>query len=150
MKKLVASAIALLIGSAQVAQARQPIITDVLWPNISSYCTFLRAGQEFDFNNPDSWRFVFFDNIDTITGSNARYAYIGLHHQLRQLEELDTISSGEGELRTYRTWGEPSYEVTVSMIKGEGGYESTSFTGTISVSGPGGEEEIEFHGDCGV
>lgn len=150
MKKIAASAAAIFISSAQLAQAQQPIITDILWPNISSYCTFQRTGQNFDYNNPDSWRFVFFDNTDTITGSNARYAYIGLHHQVRQLEEIDTMTSGEGELRSYRTWGEPSYEVKVSMIKGESGGESTAYTGTISVSGPGGQEEVEFHGDCGV
>ncbi len=149
MKRLIAT-LAVIAATAPAAQAQQPIITDIHWPYISSYCTFLRAGQNFDYNDFDSWRFVFFDNTDTITGSNARYAYIGLHHQLRQLEEMDTMTSGEGELRKYRTWGEPSYEVTVSMIKGEGSYESTGFTGTISVSGPGGEEEIEFHGDCGV
>lgn len=150
MKKFVAAAAAIFMGSVHLAQAQQPIITDIHWPFINSYCTFQRAGQDFDYNNPDSWRFVFFDNIDTITGSNARYAYVGLHHQVRQLEEIDTVSSGEGELRTYRTWGEPSYEVKVSMIKGEDSYESTPFTGTISVSGPGGSEEVEFHGDCGV
>ena len=60
------------------------------------------------------------------------------------------MTSGEGELRSYRTWGEPSYDVKVSMIKGESGGESTAYTGTISVSGPGGQEEVEFHGDCGV
>ncbi|MBO6717182.1 MAG: hypothetical protein JJ913_04405 [Rhizobiaceae bacterium] len=150
MKKWIA-ALALSAGIAPAAvQAQQPIITDIHWPYVSSYCTFMRAGQNFDYNDLESWRFVYFDNTDTITGSNARYAYIGLHHQLRQLEEMDTMSSGEGELRKYRTWGEPSYEVTVSMLKGDGGYESTSYTGTISVSGPGGQEEIEFHGECGV
>ncbi len=149
MKKPIAF-LAMFAGLAPAAQAQQPIITDIHWPGIFSYCTFLRAGQEFDYNNPDSWRFVFFDNIDTITGSNAQYAYIGLHHQIRQLEQVDSVSSGEGERRSYRTYGEPSYTVEVTMLKGEGGYESTEYTGTIAVSGALGEETIEFHGDCGV
>ena len=150
MKKLIATLI-IVAGTASTGQAQQPVITDIHWPYISSYCTFMRASQQFNYNDPESWRFVFFDNTDTITGSNARYAYIGLHHQLRQLEEVDVISSGEGELRSYRTWGEPAYMIDVVMTKSDGGSpESTNFTGTITVSGTGGDEEIEFHGDCGV
>lgn len=150
MKRLIA-ALAIFAGVAPAASARQPIITDIHWPYVSSYCSFQRADQAFDYNDLETWRFVFFDNVDTITGGNARYAYVGLHHQLRQLEELSREETATGETRSYRTWGEPAYSVDVVMNKGgSDSPESTGFTGTISVSGSGGDEQVEFHGDCGV
>jgi hypothetical protein len=149
MKRFI-TALAVLAGATPAVQAQQPIITDIHWPYISSYCAFQRAGQPFDFNDLDSWRYVFFDNFDTITGSNARYAYVGLHHQIRQLEELSREETETGEKRSYRTYGEPAYTVEVVMNKGEEGMEHAGYTGTIAVSGPGGDERVEFHGDCGV
>jgi hypothetical protein len=150
MKKLTAF-LAIVAGIVPAAQAQQPIVTDVHWPFISSYCTFMRAGQQFNYNDPESWRFVFFDNFDTITGSNENYAYVGLHHQVRQLEELSREETDSGEKRLYRTYGEPSYIVEVVMNNdGDTSPESAAFSGTITVSGSSGDEQVEFHGDCGV
>lgn len=148
MKRILCGVL-MLCGAAGAVRAQEEIITDVLWPQIESYCTFLRAGRVFDYDDPASWVFVHFVFMPTREGGDET-AFVGLHHQLRQLEELKRETSGNTETITYRAYGKPAYDVTVVLVEGEEGYESSAYTGTISVSGEAGTEAVEFHGDCGV
>lgn len=139
---------AALAGSA-LAQDR-PIITDVVWHSIDSYCTFMREGHEFDYNDPDSWRFVFFTQIDTSAQPVVETAFMSIGHNLRQLELVDTERAGNVETRSYRSLGANPHDVVVNMQGGEDGYEATAYSGSIEINGPLGSETVGFQGDCGV
>lgn len=145
---------AALIGGAAFAGPAlaqgQPVMTDIAWPGIDSYCTFMREGHDFDYNDPESWRFVFFSQLDTSGEQAVETAFMSIGHNLRQLELVDSSQSGNEETRLYRSLGAGSHDIVVTMRGGEEGYESTGYTGSIEVSGPLGEETVAFHGDCGV
>lgn len=150
MKRLVGAAACAILFAPFQAAAQQPIVTDIVWPQIDSYCTFTRADQTFDYNNPDSWRFVYFTQFDTIMGTNAQTGFISVHHQLRQMETLKAEIGDDAQSFAYRTYGKPTYEVKVELKAGELGFESTGFSGTLTVEGADGTETIDIKGDCGV
>lgn len=144
---------ALLCGAALAGPAQgqgRPVVTDIAWPGIDSYCTFMREGHSFDYNDPESWRFVFFSQLDTSAEQAVETAFMSIGYGLRQLELVDSSQSGNEETRRYRSLGAGSHDIVVTMVSGEEGYESTGYTGSIVVSGPLGEETVTFHGDCGV
>lgn len=145
---LATSAAALL--TTMSAMAQPSVITDIHWPYIDSYCTFWRLGHRFDFNDPESWRFVFFTQKDGLHEPYAETGFAAIGHQLRQLELVSREETPAGETRHYRSLGEAPHDVFVTMKAGEEGYESTGYAGSIAVSGPYGEETVAFEGDCGV
>ena len=136
-------------GARSVTRCR-PVVTDIVWPGIDSYCTFMREVHSFDYNDPESWRFVFFTQLDTSVEPAVEIAFMSIGHSLRQLELVDSSQSGNDETRRYRSLGAGSHDIVVTMQGGEEGYEATGYTGSIEVSGPLGGETVAFHGDCGV
>lgn len=136
--------------AAAPAAASQPVVTDIHWPHIDSYCTFWRKDHSFNFNDPESWRFVFFTQKDSLHEPYPETGFIALGHQLRQLELVSATKVETGEERRYRSLGASQHDVVVTMTAGEAGTESTGYTGTIAVAGPYGSETVAFQGDCGV
>ena len=146
MRKLIPAA-ALALLAATPAGAAENLITPVNWPNIEAYCTFQRAGTEFDFNKPETWTWAYFSQ-HAMDGSEV--GYVSINYRLRELELIETVQGKDGEMRRYRTYGPDPYEVTLTMSIAGKGYENTDYKGFLTVKGAGGEETIEVQGGCGV
>ena len=147
MHKLIAIT-AFAVLAAVPATAAKDIITAVNWPNIEAYCTFQRASDSFDFNDPGSWNFVYFTQHGT--DGLEQVGYVSLNYRLRELELIETVQGKDGETRSYRSYGPDVYEVTLTMSIDRVGYENTDYKGYLTVKGPKGEETIEVKGGCGV
>lgn len=137
--------------TAAVSQAQEgPQIGDIQWPYISSYCTFMRDGHVFDYNNPDSWVFVFFSELPGEGLDRMNRSFMRIDGQLRELA-LDSIEAeGAAERRIFHTLGQAPYTVAVVTRPGDAGYEHTDYAGTITVSRGAGSSSVAIKGDCGV
>lgn len=151
MHKLI-TPVALALVAAAPAAAAEGIISDVNWPNLYAYCTFQRADASFEYDKPETWTFVYFTQHAADRPGDVAYevGYVSLNDRLRELELIETVQGKDGETRRYRTYGHDVHEVTLTMRIAELGYESTAYTGHLTVDGPWGEESIEVKGDCGV
>jgi len=147
MKQLIAP-IALALLAAAPLQAAEPLITTVNWFHIDAYCTFQRADAVFDYEDKETWDFVYF----TQHGSDglSEVGYVPINYRLRELELIETVQGKDGETRQYRTYGPDVYEVTLTMSIDRVGYENTDYKGYLTVKGPKGEETVEVKGGCGV
>ena len=130
--------------------ASAQLITDVAWPNIDSYCIFQRAEQKLVYDDPDTWKFVFFSNVDGSGMGRPETAFVAIRYQLHKLQLVNSSETADGETRTYRTFSGPDFSFVIDLSVTEEGGEYTSYTGTMTVEGDGETEVIEIHGDCGV
>jgi hypothetical protein len=152
MKQIVlASSLIAALTGASVAQSGAPRIDDVAWAQIDAYCIFQRNGQTLTFDNPDTWRFVFFSNLpNEINTDPLESPFMRLDGQLIQLEQTSVKQLGNGQLRSYSAGSDPAYSIQISMIEGEKGSESTAYSGGIAVTRNGQTSEVGYSGDCGV
>jgi len=143
---------ALLTGAmAGAPQAQQrPSIDDVLWPWIGSYCSFTKAGHIFEFDDLNTWRFVFFTEFPETEADLWGRAFMRIDGQLRELVPTGVETRGATEVYRYRTHDAPPHEVTVEATPGAQGYESMPYSGIITVSRQGATAQQAFSGDCGV
>lgn len=150
-------------GSAQAVDATSTVTSRILaWegvpeigvmqlPEINSFCTFWKAGHEFNFDDPATWEFVFvtvFDGRDT--SPDNLDGLISLQGETRQMELITAETSEAGDVRQYRTAEPPIAVVEVKMDVRDKGYESISYTGRIKVTYPEGGKSMRIEGDCGV
>lgn len=141
---LLASSIGLGLCVAAPAQ-EPPRLTEISWYLTDSYCAFTKADHVFDYNDPQSWKFVFLTSL-----TRQKTAYIGINHELYELKEIDMIVNDDHEIYRYETWEDQPVTVTVKLIEGAKGYEATAYSGHITLEGAGSNETTEFIGDCGV
>ena len=148
LMRLVKYALPIVLVSAVPAKAL--LVTDVAWPNIDSYCTFQRAEQKLVYDDPETWKFVFFSNVDGSGMNRPETAFAAIRYQLHELELVDSSETAGGETRTYRTFSGPDFSFMLDLSVTEEGGEYTSYKGTMTVEGDGETETIQIHGDCGV
>ena len=138
--------------TSSMAQENGLSIDDIHWPYIDSYCTFVKEGQQFVFDDLETWRFVAFSNFPEVAESDPlERIFMRIDGGLRQLD-LEKLTPGDGgnETRLYRSHDTLAYEVTIELNAGEKGYESTPYEGTITVKRADLEASVRFSGDCGV
>ena len=145
----IAAGLALMAGAA-AAQDSGPRIDEIYWHNIDSYCSFMRADHQFDYNDPGSWRWVLFTNFPTDSADPLETPFMRIDGQLRQLAQTGVQAIDGGELRSYVSHDAEPYEIEVSLLSGEKGYESSAFSGVITVARNGASGEVAYKGDCGV
>ncbi|MEM5470630.1 hypothetical protein WNZ14_02740 [Hoeflea sp. AS60] len=155
MRQMIIAGAAILVGGLQSGQADAqdgaPRIDDIVWVYIDSYCSFMRADHSFDYNDPDSWRWVLFSNLPGEDGADPLDTpFMRLDGQLKQLAQTGAQKIDGGLARTYTSHDAVPYVVEMKTLKGAQGYESTAFSGTIKVSRNGASSEIAYKGDCGV
>lgn len=153
MRPVTLSALAaLVLGAAPTPAATQsgPAIDEVVWPGIDSYCTFMVEGHGLVYDDPDTWRFLFFTGLPESDRDTIARAFMRIDGQLRELALVDRATAGTGEVWTFRTHDDPPYEVSVNAVPYETGTEYTSYTGTITVTREGASTSADFQGDCGV
>ena len=151
MTRVLIAIISMLMAGPAVAQDGAPQIDDIVWFNIDSYCTFTRADQTFDYNDPESWRWVLFTNYPGADGGDPLEApFMRIDGQLTQLVQTGIRPLDGGAVRSYRSHDADPYLVEVSLLEGERGIESSAFSGVITVSRNGASSEATFKGDCGV
>ena len=151
MTRMLIAIFSMLTAGPAAAQDGAPRIDDIVWFNIDSYCSFMRADQTFDYNDPASWRWVLFSNLPGEDGADPLDTpFMRLDGQLKQLAQTGAQAIDGGTVRTYASHDAVPYLVDMTMIEGAEGYESSAFSGTIKVSRNGASSEIAYKGDCGV
>lgn len=148
-KASIAACLALIAGAAH-AQDSGPVIDEIHWQNIDSYCSFMRADHAFDFNDPGSWRWVLFSNFPTDSIDPLEAPFMRIDGQLKQLAQTGVQAIEGGEVRTYTSHDVDPYAVELRLLEGEKGYESSGYSGVITVSRDGLSSEVAYKGDCGV
>ena len=142
---LAAASAMLSVPSALAQEA--PSIDDIAWHYIESYCTFMRADHDFVFDDPDSWRFVFFTNFPSEAGQEIfGTGFMRVDGALREFRFV----SREGDTVTMQTSDAEPLVATLALVPGEKGYEATGYTGTITVARGSVSSSVDFAGDCGV
>ena len=140
-----------LCGTASFGFAEDaPRIDEIHWPGIDSYCTFMRDGHDFVFDDPETWRFVFFTGLPEARLDIMARAFMRIDGRLHELALIDSETDGPSEQRRYRSYGASPYTVDVAAARGEEGHESAAYSGTISVTRDGMTSSVAFQGDCGV
>ncbi len=148
---LLATAVA--VAGANLARTedkKAPVVGEIQWHLADSYCNFFRAGHTFDYNKPESWRFVFMTSLVSDSKVSVERGYARIDGLLRELELVSRDKTDTGEKRVYRTFGDQPVTLTIAMKEGDSGTEHTNYKGTISAKGPGGISVLAFTGDCGV
>ena len=127
-----------------------PVIGKIKEFQTNAYCTFFAENHSFDYNDEDSWEFVFLTRIAADLPSDSFNGEIMLDGRKRTLELITSKQTDAGEVRQYRTIDAPAAAIEVDMVQGEQGLESTGYTGEIRVTNPEGVTPVRFWGDCGV
>ena len=143
---------AMLTAGAAFAQEDALSIDEIHWPQIDSYCTFLKEGQDFHFDDPQTWRFVAFTNFPRAAGADPlERVFMRINGNLLELG-LETLKKDKGgaEIRLYKSHDADPYAVTFNIEAGEQGSEHTNYSGTIRVQRGEHEASADFEGDCGV
>ncbi len=148
--KITAIAVSLLTVILSPARAKSPTIDEIQWWRINSYCTFMRNGQEFVFEDPDTWRFVFFTDRPERGLDLMGRAFMRIDGQLRELALQSVTANGGSWQRRYHTHDDVPYVIEVAAAPVNKGQEHTSYTGAITVSRDGMTSSVDFAGDCGV
>ncbi len=133
------------------ASASELTLDEIAWPNIDSYCTFMRAGHVFTFDDPRTWRFVFFSNMPS-TGKRdpIETPFVRIDGQLTQLTQTDMETTGFETTRRYAAKTDPEVTVEVFFRETGAGAEATGYSGTITANRAGQTATVDFTGDCGV
>lgn len=133
------------------AAASELTLDEIAWPNIDSYCTFMRADHVFTFDDPRTWRFVFFSNMPALGKRDPiETPFVRIDGQLTQLTQTDMETTGFETTRRYVAKTDPEVAVEVFFRETGRGGESTGYTGTITASRDGQTATVDFTGDCGV
>lgn len=146
------AALALVFVGPATASATEngPVIGEIEWHRVDSYCNFFKSGHVFDFDKPESWRFLFLTFFTSDNRIAVERGYANINGLLRELELAERTETENGERRIYRTFGDAPVTLTIDMRAGKGGSEHTSYTGTIVASDIEGSTSVDFTGDCGV
>ena len=150
MRQASLAACLMLMTGAATAQDGGPTIDEITWHNIESYCSFMRADHAFAYEDPGSWRWVLFSNFPTDGADPLEMPFMRIDGQLMQLRQTGVEAAKGGEVHSYTSQDADPYRVTVSLLEGEKGYESSGFSGVITVSRHGASSETAYKGDCGV
>ncbi|MEX0346654.1 MAG: hypothetical protein AB3N20_17140 [Rhizobiaceae bacterium] len=146
--------------ASSVAGAAEPVSNDVgtvFWHPDEAHCRFVRSGAvEPNPEKPESWRYIFVTELISDDISSTERGYMRLGGLLRELEFLDRRETASGEVRQYKTLGQPSWNIEVDMRAGEsrksklGQTVFFEYTGTVSVSVGHSQRLVPFTGSCGV
>jgi hypothetical protein len=111
----------------------------------ADYCSFSTPAdsKKFVFDNKASWRFIFSSTMD----DSARMRLNGKIVQLR-LVRLEEDKTSQTVHEFYE--GDSGIKVEITKTAVNTWYESTDYTGTLSVEKNGVVKEVSFVGDCGV
>lgn len=129
-----------------------PSVDDIAWHNIESYCTFMRAGHAFVYDDADSWRWVFFTNFPAAADAEIfATGFMRIDGMLREFRFVSREGAVEsGQTVVMRTSGPSEITATLRLGPGAAGYEATGYTGAIEVGRDGASSTVEIKGDCGV
>lgn len=133
--------------SGSIAQTA-PSLDDIHWYLTDSYCSFSRVEQAFNYDDPESWRYIFLTGFSN--GTDGELGYARLDGRLRELQEVERFQEGKSEIIVYKTWDKNPYTVTVQRVAGDSGAEYTNYKGAIHVERNGVGAATPFKGDCGV
>lgn len=151
MTRMLIAVFSMLMAGPVVAQDGAPRIDDIVWFNIDSYCAFTRTDHSVEYKDPESWRWVLFSNVPRADGGDPLESpFMRIDGQLTQLAQTGIRPLDGGAVRSYQSHDTDPYLVEVSLLEGERGYESSAFSGVITVSRHGASSEVIFKGDCGV
>ena len=159
------AAITILLLSTGNTLADDITINAFNWYTNDSYCSFQLTDQSFDYNDPNTWRYVLITNLPEVDFDNLpdtpeeiaaqeqksyATAFMSINHAFHELSMKTGSVRDDGFSIVYTTHGERPFEVTLDAKMLEKGYESQSYKGTISVIRGDATASVAFKGDCGV
>ena len=116
-------------------------------PDTDAYCALRSRSQEFVYDDPETWRFVFV--TDPAAGDPA-LAHVRINEEVIDFEEMLKTSDAK-DLQTWRyrsVSGDIIVELKLNVT--EEGEEYTNYAGTIAIVEPTQTERIGIKGSCGV
>ena len=137
-----------LTGVTATSAQNPPSLDDIHWYLSDSFCSFWREDHTFNYNDPESWRYIFMTGFSN--GQDGELGYARIDGRLRELQERERFKADGFEIIVYKTWDKNPYTVTVARKAGSGGQENTNYTGNILVERNGVGHGTPFKGDCGV
>lgn len=138
-----------LIVATTSAQAQETVFGDFVWHHIDAYCTFMKADNVFNFDDPESWRFVAFANYpNENVAEPLDRLFIRINADYREFDLVEEREEAGIRRQFYRTPSDPVIEVEMQIHVSEKGYKSTGYEGVLIESRSG--NSIAFKGDCGV
>lgn len=136
---------------AAPVHAAELTLDEIVWPGMEAYCRFMRAGHEFKFDDPATWRFVFFSNLPRKEGRDPiETPFVSIDGRLTQLVQTGMETTGFETTRRYVAKTDPETAVEVYFKEKDSGEESTAYEGAIKAERAGASATVEFTGDCGV
>ncbi len=115
-------------------------------PDTGAYCMLMQASQEFDFDDRDTWRFVFLTDIE----GDAPSAHIKINDEVLTFSDERRTEDAEG----IETWRYRSEErgilVELQLRDVDAGPEYTEYEGTMAIIEPIKTEKMGIKGSCGV
>lgn len=137
--------------AATPMRAEELRLDEIAWPGINSYCSFRRAGHVFAFDDPATWRFVFFSNLPMMGRPDPiETPFVSIDGQLTQLVQTGMETTGFETTRRYVAKTDPEVAVEVFFRETGSGAEATAYEGTITATRGGQSAKADFIGDCGV
>jgi hypothetical protein len=137
----------LALGSPDT-RAATGLVTTINWYNIEAYCSFMRMGNVFVYDDPSTWNLVFFNQF---AEDGSVSGYVSIEGRLLQLEWLSEVENQEEEVWTYRSLdAAATYDVVLSVEVTGRGTENTDYRGDLKVMGPAGTETLTVEGGCGA
>lgn len=131
---------------ADTSKMRPPLIGEMHWPDVHSYCLFFKEGHKFNFDDKATWKFIFV----TLFDAPKDQAYLKINNSRQAVKMISSSKSKNTEKRIYQVISDKSIEIEVNIKKGRSGYEHTEYSGAIRSLKPVASEPIKFYGDCGV
>ncbi|MDE1464942.1 hypothetical protein [Spartinivicinus poritis] len=132
--------------TTEVNVQKDSVIGEMHWPDVNSYCTFFKEGHKFDFDNQDTWKFVFV----TLLAGAEDVAYMQINNKREAIKLVSSNKIENTEKRIYKVDSNENIQIEIAMKAGESGVEHTNYTGVIRLLKPVEGGVIKFYGDCGV
>lgn len=129
----------------QPAEKIDIVITPMVGEEFASDCNYMTPQdyQSFDFNNANSWRFMFVSSFD---GSKAQ---ININGEIVPFI-LDSREEASSKLTKEVYQSKTGFEVALDKTVKSRGLESTTFDVALTASKDGSEMKIDLIGNCGV
>ncbi|WP_084417900.1 hypothetical protein [Henriciella litoralis] len=115
-------------------------------PDSDAYCTLMRESHTFNFDDPDTWRFVFTTSME----GDPQPAQVKINDDILEFtRESRTKSENGNETWRYRS-ADRGIVIELNLKPTESGPEYTNYSGNIAIVEPTETERMGIKGSCGV
>ena len=115
-------------------------------PDSDAYCTLMRESHTFNFDDPDTWRFVFTTSVE----GDPQPAQIKINDDVLDFTR-EMRTKGEDGIETWRyRSADRGIVVELNLKETDSGPEYTNYSGNMAIVEPTQTERMGIKGSCGV